>query len=236
MVEQSAIKSKRSQRALIDLGMEVDPSKMPEAADAKINTLQLWLTAQKVFSAITRSYDSLPADMREVLAYVHDEVAGVAPGEEFKALGAFLFLRFFCPALLAPQYFGLLEEAPLPTAQRQLILLAKVLQNLANDTLPGTKEAYMERLNEFITNNQEDLRNYFNRTLEAENLPMTDRQIPAAAKENALCCLYNKIAEDRRKVDQQLHEQQLPEDHAIWRELDDLLQEAVPIPRENRPE
>eukprot|EP01087_Luapelamoeba_hula_P003797 TRINITY_DN1364_c1_g1_i6.p1 TRINITY_DN1364_c1_g1~~TRINITY_DN1364_c1_g1_i6.p1 ORF type:complete len:802 (-),score=89.12 TRINITY_DN1364_c1_g1_i6:88-2493(-) len=224
----------KSKRYAIDLGMEIDPSKMPEAADKKINTLQLWLTAQKIFSAITRSFDILPADMREVLAYVHDEVAGVVPGEEFKALGAFLFLRFFCPALLAPQYFGLLEEAPLPTAQRQLILLAKVLQNLANDTLPGIKEVYMARLNEFITNNQEDLRNYFNRTLAADNLPIVTRQIPAVAKENALCCLYNKIAEDRRKVDQRLQEQQLPRDHPLWRELDALLQDAAPIPRENR--
>ena len=32
-------------------------------------------------------------------------------------------------------------------AQRQLILVTKVLQNLANDTLPGKKEGYMERLN-----------------------------------------------------------------------------------------
>jgi len=46
-------------------------------------------------------------------------------------------------------------------AQRQLILIAKVMQNLANDTLPGKKEGYMERLNEFITSNQNHLRGFY---------------------------------------------------------------------------
>ena len=46
-------------------------------------------------------------------------------------------------------------------AQRQLILIAKVMQNLANDTLPSKKEGYMERLNEFITSNQERLRAFY---------------------------------------------------------------------------
>jgi hypothetical protein len=44
---------------------------------------------------------------------------------------------------MAPQVYGLLKEPPHSTAQRQLILIAKVLQNLANDTLPGKKEGYV---------------------------------------------------------------------------------------------
>ena len=85
----------------------------------------------------------------------------------FRAMGGFFFLRLICPALLAPQFHGLLDEPPHPVhstssccastllltrlvwfvlpdgeqmAQRQLILVTKVLQNLANDTLPGAKE------------------------------------------------------------------------------------------------
>ena len=50
---------------------------------------------------------------------------------------------------------------PNAMAQRQLILIAKVMQNLANDTLPGKKEGYMERLNEFITSNQNHLRGFY---------------------------------------------------------------------------
>lgn len=129
--------------------MEVDPTKMDEAADPKVNTLELWLTAQKIFSCIARSHNELPAELGEILKCVHNMVEKRFPGEEYKAMGGFLFLRFVCPALLAPLYFGVADENPNPMAQRQLILVAKVLQNLTNDTLPGIKEAYMQALNEF---------------------------------------------------------------------------------------
>jgi hypothetical protein len=33
---------------------------------------------------------------------------------QFRALGGFLFLRMVCPALLAPQVFGLLDAPPHP--------------------------------------------------------------------------------------------------------------------------
>ena len=99
-------------------------------------------------------------------------------------MGGFLFLRYICPSILAPHLCGLLDgtslkkkalkkmahvipflEPPLPTAQRQLILVAKVVQNLSNNTLPGAKEAYMQRLNDFITNNQTDLQAFFDEIL-----------------------------------------------------------------------
>lgn len=53
---------------------------------------------------------------------------------------------------------------------RQLILVSKVLQNLANDTLPGTKEAYMERLNAFITTNKPALERFYAQIVEHPDL------------------------------------------------------------------
>jgi len=51
-------------------------------------------------------------------------------------------------------------------AQRQLILVSKVLQNLANDTLPGVKEEFMEKLNSFITTNQPALARFYEEIVE----------------------------------------------------------------------
>ena len=58
-----------------------------------------------------------------------------------------------------------LAEPPSPTAQRQYILISKVLQNLANNTLPGAKEEYMRALNDFITTNLEEMKDFFEKIL-----------------------------------------------------------------------
>ena len=90
---------KSPSHTLMNMGMEIDPTKLDEAADPKVNTLQLWLTAQKIFSAITRTRDELPKELvyvvphlcflllsyfsrSDLLIFVHDEVKQKFPGEE----------------------------------------------------------------------------------------------------------------------------------------------------------
>lgn len=51
---------------------------------------------------------------------------------KWQALSAFVFLRFFVPAILHPHLFGLVEGLPPPGVHRTLKLIAKVLQSLAN--------------------------------------------------------------------------------------------------------
>ncbi|KAL6055689.1 Ras GTPase activating protein ira2 [Balamuthia mandrillaris] len=92
------------------LEMEVDPSKLTEAEDAKVNTLQLWLFAQQLFNALIQSPDQLPAELREVLRGVHSEVLDKFNEDAaHKAIGIFLFHHFLCPSLMAPHVYGLLQ-------------------------------------------------------------------------------------------------------------------------------
>jgi len=161
--------------------VEMDPSKMDEAEDQNVNTIQLWLVAQKLLSTLMKSVGTLPREIQEILRHVYYEVKEKFNEEAAnKAIGGFLFLRYICPALMAPQVYGLLKEPPHSTAQRQLILVAKVLQNLANDTLPGKKESFMERLNLFITTNQEPLKEYYRQLVDGHDGPSGARDIPDA--------------------------------------------------------
>jgi neurofibromin 1 len=75
------------------------------------------------------------------------------PDAKFTAVGAFIFLRFFCPAIVAPDAEGLISSAPSKEMRRGLLLIAKVVQNLANNVLFGAKEPYMFPLNDFLTDN-----------------------------------------------------------------------------------
>lgn len=73
------------------------------------------------------------------------------PDAKYTAVGAFIFLRFFCPAIVAPEIEGLLDTSPSKELRRGLLLIAKVIQNLANNVLFGAKEHYMFPLNDFLS-------------------------------------------------------------------------------------
>lgn len=72
------------------------------------------------------------------------------PDAKYTAVGAFIFLRFFCPAIVAPEVEGLVVVAPSKEIRRSLLLIAKIVQNLANNVLFGAKEPYMFPLNRFL--------------------------------------------------------------------------------------
>lgn len=54
---------------------------------------------------------------------------------------------------MAPEVEGLVSSAPSKEMRRGLLLIAKVIQNLANNVLFGAKEPYMFPLNDFLTQN-----------------------------------------------------------------------------------
>lgn len=75
------------------------------------------------------------------------------PEAKYTAVGSFVFLRFFCPAIVAPESENLVSSTPSKEMRRGLLLIAKVIQNLANNVLFGAKEPYLFPLNDFLTQN-----------------------------------------------------------------------------------
>lgn len=62
-----------------------------------------------------------------------------------------LFLRYICPAIHGPVLFGLASSVPEQTrVSRNLTLVAKVLQTMANLASFEDKEIHMKRLNKFV--------------------------------------------------------------------------------------
>merc|ERR1711916_224717 len=101
-----------------------------------------------------------------------------------------MILRFMCPAITAPEAYGILREPPSVNARRHLVLIAKVLQNLANGVLFGKKERFMEQTNDFIKTNLPEIRAFFD---EVATLPQNITSPQAKALKVWITSVLNEV-------------------------------------------
>ena len=158
---------------------EVDPNRVKNPEDLSRNWRNLIALTENVWKSIAGSASRCPPEIRHILRHIRacaeDRYGDFSRTVSYSSVSGFLFLRFFCPAVLNPKLFGLLKgrflcvplgertDAPRillvtnialdharPRAQRTLTLITKALQTLANMTTFGSKEPWMAQMNEFL--------------------------------------------------------------------------------------
>ncbi|KAJ5679692.1 hypothetical protein N7462_007936 [Penicillium macrosclerotiorum] len=143
---------------------EVDPARVPRTEDLERNWRNLITLTTGVWKAIAMSSARCPPELRRIFRHVRacaeDRYGDFLRSVTYSSVSGFLFLRFFCPAILNPKLFGLLKDHPRPRAQRTLTLIAKALQGLANMTTFGNKEPWMEPMNKFLVGNRADFKQF----------------------------------------------------------------------------
>ncbi|KAJ6560168.1 hypothetical protein B0H19DRAFT_1376000 [Mycena capillaripes] len=137
---------------------ELDPDK-PDVGEAKAaqNLENVKFVAASFLEIITSSIAVLPPMFREISAHISRVVSRVWPEAKFSAMGAFIFLRFISPAIVAPETIDVelpkeLSREEHMVIRRGLMVIAKIIQNLANNLFFG-KEKHMVPLNTFLQAN-----------------------------------------------------------------------------------
>jgi hypothetical protein len=220
--------------SLLDMSMELDESKMAKGGDIDIDTniLQLKLTCQKLFSVIVKnSLREMPIEFRKIFQTINGAMMERFGSDDavYKAIGGFFFLRFVGPAITAPHVYGLLESPPNQLTQRQLVLISKVIQSIANLQVPGKKEKYMEQLADFIENGIPKVKTFYN-TIKAPSadehkLQYTDIGMPKEVKNNALASIWSFIWLNQDKMAGAFEAVGL--EKVDERELQDALEEMI---------
>ncbi|VDP67335.1 unnamed protein product [Echinostoma caproni] len=132
---------------------EFDLPMRPTPGSLKANQLQLLHYLNVVWRAIQASLPRFPSALIRVFSSFRSAIEPQR-GAEFcdNLISGCIFLRLICPALLSPSLFGLVSAFPSePWCQRNLTLLAKSLQSLANFTAFDDKEPYMRFLNGYVS-------------------------------------------------------------------------------------
>ncbi|KAI8053543.1 hypothetical protein BDF21DRAFT_441145 [Thamnidium elegans] len=137
------------------LTWELDPQKVISAEEVLVNKKNVIYATELFLSAICNSVDSAPRIFREELSLISEAVSNRFPEAKSTAVGGFVFLRLFGPAILTPEHAGFAKNAlpKSPNARKILLQATRVMQNLANNVLFGSKETHMIVLNDFLTSN-----------------------------------------------------------------------------------
>ncbi|XP_023304191.2 ras GTPase-activating protein raskol isoform X2 [Lucilia cuprina] len=132
-----------------DRDCEVDPTK----ATGSLTRQQASLRAavRNAWQCIYESSKHFPPQLRNCFATFRERLEQLGRQDMADNLiSASIFLRFLCPAILSPSLFNITNELPSSRATRNLTLVAKTLQTLANFTRFQGKENFMEFLNDFL--------------------------------------------------------------------------------------
>ncbi len=111
---------------------QINPEIVGENANFISKVRTILILTQNFFHTIKRSTDSMPINFRFFLSQIFREVSLLYPDQALPVIGNFLFLRYFCPAIVSPETHEFVRDTPTPEARRVLILVSKVLQNLVN--------------------------------------------------------------------------------------------------------
>lgn len=143
---------------------EVDPSRVQRADDLERNWRVLIALTTGVWKSIANTASRCPPELRLIFRHIRacaeDRYGDFLRSVTYSSVSGFLFLRFFCPAILNPRLFGLLKDQPRQRAQRTFTLIAKALQGLANMTTFGSKEPWMEPMNRFLLGNRMEFKQF----------------------------------------------------------------------------
>ncbi|CAL4097158.1 unnamed protein product [Meganyctiphanes norvegica] len=143
------------------LECEVDPMKLPQISSIQMQQDNLLSVVRMTWSRILNSHPYFPLELRECFCLFRERLTSTCNSDLFENLiSASIFLRFICPAILSPSLFNLTQEYPVERASRNLTLIAKTLQTLANFTKFQGKENYMEFMNMFIEAEQLHMRTF----------------------------------------------------------------------------
>ncbi|CAL8143768.1 unnamed protein product [Orchesella dallaii] len=160
---------------------EIDPMKLPAGTNLSKNQQNLRMAVDTVWKAIMHSHSIFPMELRECFSHCREALKSAGKEElSDHLISASIFLRFLCPAILSPSLFNITNEYPSEKSARNLTLIAKVLQTLANFTRFQGKENYMEFINDFVEREASNMKAF----LSCISSPLSPEAVKKVQKES----------------------------------------------------
>jgi len=121
------------------------------------------------FESLISNINHVPTEMKETLSHLNNQLLIQFPEMVRPIIAVFVFLRFLCPSIVSPHYFGVVKEVlhqrffiisqfvflqpPTREVQIALILVSKLVAKIGGGAKYdyNSREVYMIRINPFIS-------------------------------------------------------------------------------------
>lgn len=120
---------------------EVEKLVNDDDLDVEQNVDKFFYYLSKIISNICTSIDTIPIELKALCSNIRQLVLKKTQDDSIAMLviSSFLFLRFICPAIVSPESENIIFNTPTKQEKRAYIQLAKMFQNLANDSIPSIR-------------------------------------------------------------------------------------------------
>nr|XP_029724230.1 probable Ras GTPase-activating protein isoform X3 [Aedes albopictus] len=185
-----------------DRDCEVDPLKANGSLSRQQQALRN--AVKTAWNSIADSSKNFPTQLRDCFSTFRERLQ-MLDREDMadNLISASIFLRFLCPAILSPSLFNITTELPSARATRNLTLVAKTLQTLANFTRFQGKENFMEFLNDFLEHEAPRMKQFLHDISTRSENPMQESILDWAGyidQGKQLSILHTLLAESIQKL------------------------------------
>lgn len=172
----------------------------------------------KFVKAITASLLDVPYGIRwlcsTIVTLVKEKYPDVGDTNINSLIGGFFLLRFLNPAIVTPKAYMLVSNPPSQCARRNLTLIAKLIQSMANKHVVNThfKEEHMQPLQPFAMRHANEIQNFltklinfnkitdFYETLEIEQYLSLSKDIKISITPNEMYRIHELILKHKDEL------------------------------------
>jgi len=181
---------------------EIDTGRMEKESNGVKNMKNLLGIIERTLQTIFPSAETCPPVLRgifEAIQLLVEREYSEYSMCRYTSITRFLFLRFFCPGLIAPKVFNIMEDHPDINATRILLLIAKTLQKMATFTTFQTDDDYLNPLNTIIEENSGHMKNFIDSISHMpDNSPPHVR--PPIVLEKELAAIHRHLKRNLRRI------------------------------------
>ncbi|ELP91996.1 hypothetical protein EIN_387000 [Entamoeba invadens IP1] len=177
----------------LNFTLEIDPTKVNFHESVKsVQALQRIL-GEYVFDRLNSFEDEFTPNVKFIFQFIKTEVEKKYKGCGFITVGGFLFLRFITPILVMPKRFLSNVTEPSQASRRSLMLVAKVMQAIANQSIEPFNELCMTAFNDYVVSQYVSVNVFLDHISSIEEMPTTETTVSESHVYNTVEMVLNGI-------------------------------------------